>query len=101
MTAPVTILVTAGSDGWGTATATVAGQNFDARSRNGAIFALCRVLVAAGIPDAPWQAINTARPDTVSLRGASIHESAKLTVREGDRGGPRFVRWTPGPQKAR
>lgn len=68
---------------------------FEARSKSCAIFALCRQLVAAGIPDQPWEARNTAAAGIVAMRGPSIHAAARLTVRECGRGGPRVAPWMP------
>jgi hypothetical protein len=77
--------------------AEIARQDFEARSSAGAVFALCRKLVAASIPDRPYEVINIAAPGTVSLRGPSIRAAAGLTVAERDRGGLTVERWTPPP----
>ena len=78
----------------------VDGRRYEARSNSGAIFALCRVLVAAGVADQPWQSINTAATDVVSMRGPSVHGAAGLTVEERDAGGMRFGRFAPRPETA-
>jgi hypothetical protein len=93
---PITITVTAGAPK-DRAFVTVDGRTFEARSSAGAVFALCRKLVAASIPDRPYEVINIAAPGTVSLRGASIRAAAGLTVAERDRGGLTIERWTPPP----
>jgi hypothetical protein len=89
---PITITVTAGAPK-DRAFVTVDGRTFEARSSAGAVFALCRKLVAASIPDRPYEVINTAAPSTVSLRGPSIHAAAGLTVKADPESGTRFVRY--------
>src|SRR4029453_1961633 len=79
------------------ATAVVDGQRYEARSSAGAIFALCRQLVAAGVPDQPWESINSAAPGVISMRGRSIHEAARLTVSEREGDGLRLERWAAYP----
>lgn len=61
----------------------IAGRAFVAKSRAGSIPALCRVLVAAGIPDQPWQMINDAYPGIVSLTGDSIRKMATIDYKAG------------------
>jgi len=84
------------------ATCEVEGRAYSAASRKGAMFKLCRVLVAAGIPDQPYEVLNTAAPGIVSMRGQSIHASAGLKVLHRDARAPRFSRFAPldetGPQ---
>jgi hypothetical protein len=82
------------------AAAMVEGRRYEARSSAGAIFALCRVLVAADVPDQPWKAINIAAPGAISLRGQSVHASAGLTIEQADDREPRFRRWTPRGESA-
>jgi hypothetical protein len=87
---PPTLLVAVRDHGDGRETAATswAGDNYSATSRNGAILALCRKLVAAGCPDLPW----------TNGRGLSgwVHGAALMTVAGGDQ--PlRFVKWKPGP----
>lgn len=61
------------------------------------VLALCRQLVAADIdPDRP---LNAYRGDMLALRVRSIGEGARLTVRDDNRGTPRFVAYRPGPDK--
>ncbi len=45
--------------------------------------ALPRLLVAAGVPDQPWQAERTGRP---VLRRPSLHRLAGLTISKDDTG---------------
>jgi hypothetical protein len=57
------------------------------------VLALCRKLIDAGYdPDRPLHAY---RGDTLCLKIRSIGEGAKLTVREDNRKGLRFVHWMP------
>jgi hypothetical protein len=79
--------------GWDTSCAVVDGRRYEMRSKHGSLLALCRQLAAAGVPDQPWQSVNTAAPGTVSLRGPSIHAAARQTVAQPDSGAPRFVAW--------
>jgi hypothetical protein len=89
---PITITVTAGTPK-DRAFVTVDGRTFEARSSAGAVFALCRKLVAASILDRPYKVINTAAPGAVSMRGPSIHAAAGLTVKADPENGTRFVRY--------
>jgi hypothetical protein len=74
--------------GMGHAMCVWGGRTFTASSRNGAVLALCRILVKEGCPDLTWR---TAR----GLRGR-VHGAARLTVAGGERP-TRFVPWKPGP----
>ena len=67
---------------------------YQAESRSGAVCELCRVLVAANLPDAPWQAY---RHDRLVMSGRSIHTLSRRAVSETDKHGPRFVTWKPHP----
>lgn len=53
---------------------TVGGQRYAARSRHGAAYALARVLVAAGVPDAPMA--------VGGIRFRSFHRAALYTLTE-------------------
>jgi hypothetical protein len=75
------------------ATAVVDGQRYGARSSAGAIFALCRKLVAAGVPDQTYEVVNTTAPGTVAMRGRSVHAAARLTVEQRDGQTPRLTRF--------
>jgi len=68
--------------------AVVDGRRYEAESTTGAVHALCRLLVADGVPDQPWEV-----PGRMS--GGSIAWMAKRMVREDD-AGIRIVRWTAG-----
>jgi hypothetical protein len=57
--------------------------------------ALCRQLLAAGLN--PDQALHVFRNGTLALRIRSIGEAADLTVKDDNRGTPRFVPYRPGP----
>jgi hypothetical protein len=59
------------------------------------VLALCRSLRAAGID--PDTALDVHRGATLALRIRSIGEAAGLTVRDDNRGTPRFVAYRPGP----
>lgn len=76
------------------ASCTLDGNTYQAESRSGAICELCRVLVAANLPDAPWQAY---RNDLLVLSGRSIHTLSRRAVSETDKHGPRFTTWKPYP----
>jgi hypothetical protein len=59
--------------------------------------ALCRQLLAAGLdPDA---AMEVYRGATLALRIRSIGEGAQLTVKDDNRGTPRFIAYRPGPDE--
>jgi hypothetical protein len=78
----------------GSDTCTAAGI----RARNQApALALCRQLLAAGLD--PDQALEVFRNGTLSLRIRSIGEGAQLTVRDDNRGTPRFVTYRSGPDE--
>ena len=79
---------TGGAD---TAEANYAGQHFQAVSRNGVTMALARQLVAAGMPDVPWQARGIDGRVRFTVR--SLHRLAGLTVHDGDR--LRICQWMP------
>jgi hypothetical protein len=64
-------------------------------SRSSCVAKLARALVAAGIPDQPWQAVSP--NGTVALRGRSLHGIAKTTITESDRGGLGRRTWHPHP----
>ena len=64
------------------------GTTHRATSRNGAILALCRMLVAVGCPDLPRRT-----PRGLSGR---VHSAARVTVAGGEQQ-LRFVAWKPGP----
>ncbi len=66
-------------------------------SRHGATMALARALVAAGVPDGPWQAERNGVP---VLRGPSLHRLAGLTVIETEAGARGFGRFKPKPGDA-
>lgn len=72
----------------------VDGRAFEATSGSGAIYALCRELVAAGIPDGPFEATPEGR-DKATLTGLSIHLAARYTIHETERDGLRQVPWRP------
>jgi hypothetical protein len=75
-------------------TCTAAG--ITARSHAPAL-ALCRQLLAAGLD--PDQALEVYRGATLALRIRSIGEGAQLTVKEDNRGTPRFVAYRSGPDE--
>lgn len=92
--APAWLDVTTSEDATGLEAASCdwQGQSYRATSRNGAILALCRVLVPAGCPDLPWRT-----PRGLSGR---VHRAARLTVAGGEQQ-LRFVAWKPGPKDRR
>ena len=58
----------------------VEGVEYEATSRSGAVYALCRVLVAWGLPDSGAEVCH---PDgRVQLRLPSIHRATRLALRE-------------------
>ena len=59
------------------------GQTFEARCRSGAAYKLCRLLVAAGIPDQPLQVFNA--KGQIDLTFTSIHMAAGRRIVEGNR----------------
>lgn len=86
---PITITFIPGRHGVDTAACTVTGRAFTAESTAGAVFALCRELVAAGVPDAPWSSFSLASGKPVaSLFGPSFHAAARLTCT-----GTRLATW--------
>jgi hypothetical protein len=56
-----------------------------------------RALLAQGIDPETVLVMARKSTGTESLR-AKVGDAAKLTVQEGDRVGPRFVKWKPYPQ---
>ena len=61
------------------------------------VLALCRLLVSAGHdPDRPLEVY---RGYMLALRVHTIGEGARLTVRDDNRGTPRFAAYRPGPDK--
>jgi hypothetical protein len=74
------------------AVAAVGGVTYEAKSRSSVLAALCRELVAAGIPDGPMQITFDAVAGHMTIR--SIHKFAGTTLSEGD--APiRRVKWNP------
>jgi len=87
------------------------GRTFEATSRSGASFALCRELVAAGCPDQPmevWASRYTGPvdpstgiveivPTHPTLRIASIHKAAGRTIKESDKVPVREATYEPHP----
>ena len=73
------------------------GRLWQASSRNGATMVLARDLVAAGVPDGPWRAVD--RDGRSCFGGGSLHRLAGLTVKERDRQGLRIEGWTPAPDR--
>ena len=74
----------------------VGGLPYQAESKSGAICKLCRVLVEAGVADAPWQAFRNGK---LVMAGASIHRMAGRAISETDKQRPRWVRWKPYPER--
>src|SRR5262245_9091203 len=64
---------------------------------NAPALALCRQLLAAGLN--PDQALEVYRGATLALRIRSIGEGAQLTVRDDNRGTPRFIAYRSGPDE--
>ncbi len=87
----IVFTVASRADGADTAEANYAGQHFQAVSRNGVTMALARQLVAAGVPDGPWQARGIDGRERFT--GRSLHRLAGLTVHDGDR--LRICQWMP------
>lgn len=56
------------------------GHSYIASSRAGAVFAVARLLVAAGCPDGPWRVPS-------KLEGPSLHKIARLAIEDSPRGG--------------
>lgn len=59
------------------------GRRFQAPSRGGAVHDLCRVLVAAGVPDMPMHVVG--EDGKLRLTYHSIHQAAGRTIKEGAR----------------
>lgn len=70
--------------------ATAVGQTVQSKTP---IFALCRALVAASVPDGPMVVHDRAGNRRMVV--ASIHLAATLTVIENDKHGPRIGRFVP------
>lgn len=82
---------TAERDCFWTASAIVDCQQHEAHSRSGAVFALCRVLRDASLPDC---AITVTQKGLSGKRVyPSFHEQAKWTMSDGRTRGPIKVRW--------
>jgi hypothetical protein len=74
------------------ATVTIDGVTYEAKSRSSVVAALCRELVAAGVPDGPMTVTFDGVPGRMTIR--SIHKFAGTALTEGD--GPiRRVKWHP------
>ena len=83
-------------DGADIAAATYDGRAFEAATRHGATMALARQLVAAGVPDVPYEAQDPA--GRLRFSGPSSPGLARLTVSEPDESGHATIRaWTPAP----
>ena len=74
------------------ATATIDGVTYSAKSRSSAVAALCRELVAGGVPDGPIQITFDGVAGRMTVR--SIHKFAGTTTTEGDAPIHR-VKWHP------
>lgn len=76
-----------------TARAVVNGKSYATASTAGAVFALCRELVADGVPDCGYEAWPEGR-HSPGFTGPSFHAAARLTCK-----GTRMVpfRTPPGP----
>lgn len=87
---------TIGQDGKGRdfARAEWSGQSHEVRSRNGAAMGLARALRDAGAPDGPIEAYG--QPGDLRWSHASLHELARWTLVETDRGITRAL-WRPFP----
>lgn len=75
------------------------GQRLEARSKSGAIHALCRKLAALPGGDTPWQGFCADRPrGTPTCYGASVALTSRYIVEEGDAGMSvrKFKPWTGG-----
>jgi hypothetical protein len=59
------------------------------------VLTLCRRLIKAGHD--PARPLHVYRGETLALTVRSLGEGAGLTVRDDNRGTPRFVRYRPGP----
>lgn len=82
-----------------TATGTVDGVTYTARSRSGAAFELARTLIAAGIPDSELRVGQKGHKGDLIYR--SFHAAAEWTIKE-DASGLRRVRWEdPAVKRAR
>jgi hypothetical protein len=67
------------------------GAKYTARSQHGAVHALARVLVDAEVEDDEMQVFERGM---LSLTYRSLHQAAKLTMEEGNRG-LQYVKWKP------
>jgi len=61
------------------------------------VLALCRQLLAAGLD--PDRALEVYRGATLALHIRTLAEGARLTVKDDNRGVPRFVSYRPGPDE--
>ena len=86
-------------NGLDTVTAAWNGKVFRARDRHGAVFALARQLVAAGIPEMPISAIPPGGGPEL-FRVPSIHQAATQTIVEGEHG-ETMVKYRDGPAARR
>ncbi len=71
------------------ATTEAGGKIYEAASRNGATMRLARQMVQDGLPDGAWQVADDS--GRVRYSGHSLYRLARLTVRETDKTGPKFV----------
>ncbi len=75
------------------ATITLDGATISATAATGATMQLARKIIAAGYPDAPWEARGS--DGALRLHGPSIQRLAGWTVSETERRGPRLRRFRP------
>ncbi len=73
------------------------GRTFEASSRSGASYALCRELVSAGCPDMPMEV--RGENGKVQLIIRSIHKAAGLTIEESTNKPIHAARYRPLPQE--
>jgi hypothetical protein len=72
---------------------TIDGTAYSARSRNGAPYALARVLVEAGIADQPVTVISAGTKGEMTYK--SLHAMAGCTIKEGAATSIQRVKWAP------
>lgn len=81
----------------GKATCEWNGRSFEAVSRSGASYALCRELVSAGCPDMPMEVLGENGKAQLSVR--SIHRAAGVTIEESANKPIHAGRYRPLPQE--
>ncbi|MBY0559331.1 hypothetical protein [Hyphomicrobium sp.] len=95
----VPIVVTLHSAGRGKFTAMLDAHRLVERASSSVIFAACRALVAAGVPDGPARFRHAQSPHAIDAEVKSIHAASKLVAYDRQRSGLRIQFWTASEEE--